>query len=276
MRIGILACALLFATGLSGCGTTFVLPELNDAQNTKAASMFADAQSESKRKPLSKKSAERRFNRVAKKVGPVGKQYCEALTQNQQNFNCNVDIAIDHKMQQRNAYFTYNKKGEPIIRMSMPLLQDTANDDEVAFVMGHEYGHLIGKHIEKQQTQAVVGALVLGAIAAAATAQSTAYGTYYDTDTVAAAVDIGAAAGSMAYSQTYELEGDTLGTRIAASAGYDPLEGAKFFARPEDAKTQSGKLSFWGTHPPNEKRFATVLATMEEIEADIELKRKQN
>jgi predicted Zn-dependent protease len=160
--------------------------------------------------------------------------------------------------------------------MSMPLLQDTANDDEVSFVMGHEYGHLIGKHIEKQQTQAIVGALVLGAITAAATAQSTSYGTYYDTDAVAAAVDIGAAAGSMAYSQTYELEGDTLGTRIAASAGYDPLEGAKFFARPEDAKTQSGKLSFWGTHPPNEKRFATVLATMEEIEADIELKRKQN
>lgn len=267
------AFALLSIGAMSACGTAFELPELGEGQTTQASLMFAQAQAENPRKPISTSSAERRFKRVSARVKPIGKKYCETVYQDRKGINCEVDIAIDRNMKERNAYFTY-KKGKPVIRMSMPLLRDTANDDEVGFILGHEYGHLIGQHIEKQKQQAVVGALILGALTAAVTAQSTAYGTYYDADAVSSAMDIGAAVGSKAYSQTYELEGDTLGTRIATSAGYDPVKGAKFFARPEDTRTEGGKLSFWGTHPPNEKRFATVLATVEQIKAKVGLKRK--
>lgn len=265
--------ALLSIGAMSACGTTFELPELGEDQTKQASLMFAKAQAESPRKPISTSAAERRFKRVSARVKPVGKKYCETVFQDRKSFNCEVDIAIDRSMKERNAYFTY-KEGKPVIRMSMPLLRDTANDDEAGFILGHEYGHLLGQHIEKQKQQAVVGALILGALTAAATTQSTAYGTYYDTDAVNSAMNIGAAAGSMAYSQTYELEGDTLGTRIATAAGYDPVKGAKFFARPEDTRTEGGKLSFWGTHPPDEKRFATVVATVAQINAQVALKRK--
>ncbi len=86
---------------------------------------------------------------------------------------------------------------------------------------------------------------------------------------------LGAAMGNQAFSQTYELESDVLGAHIAKAAGYDPVEGAKFFARPEAAQTQAGNLSFWGTHPPDEKRLATVIDTAEAIKAGKNLTLKQ-
>ena len=263
--------AMAFAS-LTACGTTYELPELGEPQTQKAATLFAEARQEGPRRQLSNSAAEARFARVARRVAPVGKSVCEQAAAGKTGINCNVHVAIDRKMTERNAYFTYVDK-QPVIRLSMPLLRDTANDDEAAFVMSHEYGHLIGRHIEKQQQQAIAGAILLGAIAAAATAQSTPYGTYYDTSLVSDSMEIGAAAGQMAYSQSYELESDTLGTRIAHAAGYDPAQGAKFFARPEPAKASAGQLSFWGTHPPDAKRVATVLATIDQINAKVGLKK---
>ena len=144
----------------------------------------------------------------------------------------------------------------PVIRMSMPLIKDTTSDDEVAFVMSHEFGHLIGQHIEKQRKQALTGALILGAITAYGNTYAASAGQYYDPNSVAKNMELGAAVGSKAYSQTYELESDTLAVYIAKAAGYDPIKGAEFFARPEDVRTSQGNLSFWGTHPPDEKTFS--------------------
>lgn len=263
--------AIVSGLTVAGCGTTYQLPEISEGHTGQAANMFAKAQSQTSRRQLSVAAAERRFRRVAARVGPVGKSFCEQLTAERPDFECNVQIAIRRDLPERNAFFTY-VDGKPSVFLTLPLLQDSASDDEVAFVMAHEYGHLIGRHIEKQQQQMVAGALIMGAIGAGIAANSAQSTGYYNSSIVSDSVDLGMAAGSIAYSQSYELESDTLGARIAHEAGYDPVKGAGFFARPEDARTGAGKLSFWGTHPPDEKRFATVLATVEEIEADVGLK----
>ncbi|TNJ48477.1 M48 family metallopeptidase [Phaeobacter sp. B1627] len=255
---------------VAACGTTYQLPDSGGAYTEDARRMFAEARRQPARAPLSAGAAQARFNRVEPHISAGGRQYCQRLTADRAGFNCNVDIAIDHEMAERNAYFTY-AGAQPTIRISLPLIRDTASDDEVAFVLAHEYGHLIGRHIEKQQQQVLVGALLVGAIAGAATAAAG----EYDRSAVEVGLGIGAAAGSVAYSQAYELESDTLGTRITVSAGYDPVEGAKFFARPEPTRTATGRYSFWGTHPPDEKRVATVLATKAEIDARIDLRRAQ-
>lgn len=258
--------SLVLVAVLSACGTTYQLPELAAVQSATATKMFAEARSEGPRRQLSNSAAEQRFRRVASRVERAGSKYCVSLTADRQGFDCDVDLAIDRKMKVRNAYFTFDD-GNPIIRISMPMLKDSASDDEVAFILSHEYGHLIGRHIEKQEQQAIAGALILGALTAVATD--------YDEDLVEASLGIGAAVGSMAYSQSFELESDTLGARITHSAGYDPVKGAKFFARPEKARTSAGNLSFWGTHPPDEKRLAIVLATVDQINANIGLSKAQ-
>jgi Zn-dependent protease with chaperone function len=262
--------ALVVPLALTACGTTYQVPEAGESNTLQARKMFAEARTMPPRAPLSSAAAERRFNRVTARVRPVGQKFCQGLAAEQPNLNCDVDIAIDRDMKERNAYFTY-LDGTPSIRISMPMLRDTASDDEAAFILSHEYGHLLGRHIEKQKQQAIAGAIIMGVIAGAIAADAG----DFNSGLVNAGVGIGAAAGTFAYSQTYELESDTLGTHIAYGAGYDPVKGAQFFARPEDERTEAGKLSFWGTHPPDEQRLATVLATVDQIEANIGLQKVQ-
>lgn len=260
---------------LTACGTTYSIPPADDAMAGTASQMFAEARSTPARALASPATGEARFARVAARVVSVGRQLCQQESANQKNFRCDVMVEIDRTMPERNAYFTFVNE-QPTIRMSLPMLQDAANDDEVAFIMSHEFGHLIGRHIHKQQQQQLAGALILGTMAAVANADAAAAGQTYDPANVDRAMEIGAAVGSIAYSQTYELESDMLGTRIASAAGYDALVAAKFFARPEDARSQSGtKLSFWGTHPSNDKRLATVIATRAQIDGQVPLARKQ-
>ncbi|WP_207102394.1 M48 family metallopeptidase [Paracoccus shandongensis] len=262
----------LAATGLAAlvtaCGTTYELPGVDDSVNARATAMFAEAKSASPRSPASPALAQARFQRVASRIQPVAEALCKAELA-QKGADCRVKLELDRQMAERNAYFTYAGPGnsDPVIRFTVPMLQDVESDDEVAFILGHEYGHLIGQHIVKQQQQAVAGALILGALTAYANAEAASAGQSHDPNAVGRNMEIGAAIGQKAYSQTYELESDMLGTRIAAAAGYDPVKGARFFARDEAARSQGGKLSFWGTHPADAKRLAVVLATVDQMKS---------
>lgn len=263
-------------TLFAACGTTYNMPDVDIATKEEAATLFAQAQAMPQRSPQNLRASIARFERVASRVQPAAKQLCENEIVQTTQIDCNVSIEIDTQMQVRNAYFTYAAPGnqDPVIRFSIPILQDAQSDDEIAFILGHEYGHLLGQHIEKQQQQALTGALIFGAIAAYANAQSAYYGGYNDPNAVSRAVEDGAAIGQLVYSQTYELESDMLGARIASAAGYDPIEGAKFFARPERTHVRPGELSFWGTHPANEARLEMVITTVKQIEANQALQRK--
>ena len=252
---------------LSACGTTYQVTELSDAHQAKAAAMFAqerNPETATTGKRLSKKQAVNQFNRVVRRVEPVAENFCRQNSQDRINFDCDIQIKVDAMAKERNAFQTYDKEGRPFIIFTLPMIADARNEDELAFVMGHEVGHHLARHIQKQQQQAVVGAVILGAIAAVGSSP------YVDPSVNQANVEnamyLGIAVGNQAFSQTYELESDVIGTYIAKTAGYDPVKGAKFFARPENPKTSQGKLSFWGTHPPNKKRLAVVLATVEKME----------
>lgn len=262
--------------GLTACGTTYTMPGIGEETTSRANKMFAEAKAAPPRYLSSESIGISRFNRVARRVEPVARQFCEQELAQNKAVDCNVKLELDHKMTERNAYFTYAEAGKrsPVIRFSVPILRDAASDDEVAFILGHEYGHLIGQHIVKQEQQALAGALILGAITAYGNASAAAAGQYYDPYDVSRNMELGAAVGQKAFSQTYELESDMLGTRIAHAAGYDPIKGAQFFARDEAVRSKSGQLSFWGTHPADEKRMAVVIATMGAIEAKQALSRK--
>lgn len=120
--------------------------------------------------------------------------------------------------------------------------------------------------------------VMMGVLTAASQSYSSYGNTYQNTamdrQEMEQNIQLGAAAGQTAYSQSYELEADVIGTYIAKSAGYNPIQGARYFARPEPKKSQSGKLSFWGTHPPDEKRIATVIATVNKMQSDAHLASK--
>lgn len=239
---------VLSLVALTACGTAYHLPVPIESHRQEASRLFAEVQAEQRRTFLSPAAAEQRYRRVAARILPVAKTYCEALTAEKKNVNCEVDVAIERELDYPNAFLIQGKHVETeetlsFIRITVPMLQQTTSDDEVAFILSHEYGHLIARHPDKRKTQATAGAVV-GVLLGGDPRVTSEIGYYSN-------------------AEEFELEGDALATRITHAAGYDPVKGAEFFARTGDQKNDPG---FWITHPPNSDRLATVLATMSEIE----------
>jgi predicted Zn-dependent protease len=189
--------------------------------------------------------AARSFLRVVKTVEPVAERECRARTS---GMNCDFNIVVDDRVNQpANAFQTLDRRGRPVIVFTLALIAEARNEDEIAFVMGHEAAHHIAGHIARQQQNAVAGAVIAAAGAVLVGA---------DPEGVQRAQQYGAQLGARSYSKEFELEADALGTVITAKANYDPLVGAQFFARIPDPGDK-----FLGTHPPNAARVEIVRRT---------------
>ncbi len=195
---------------------------------------------------LSSSQAARSFVRVVKTVEPVAERECRARTV---GVNCDFNIAVDDRPDQpANAYQTLDKQGRPVIFFTLQLIADARNEDELAFVLGHEAAHHIAGHINRQQQNAVAGAVIFAGLATLSGGNA---------EAVKSAQQLGAEVGARRYSKDFELEADALGTIITARSGFDPLRGAEFFTRIPDPGDK-----FLGTHPPNAARIQIVRQTV--------------
>ena len=187
----------------------------------------------------------RSFVQVARVVEPVAERECRARTS---GMNCDFLIQVDTRPgQPPNAFQTLDRSGRPLIVFTTALIEDTRNQDELAFVMGHEAAHHIRGHIARSQQNAAAGAVIAGGLAILLGGSPAA---------VDAAQRNGAQIGARSYSKEFELEADALGTVITAKAGYNPVRGAEFFRRIPDPGDR-----FLGTHPPNAQRIEVVRRT---------------
>lgn len=187
----------------------------------------------------------RAFAEVVRRVEPVAERECRARTS---EVDCDFRILVDDRPRQPpNAYQTLDDNGRPIIAFTIALIADARNEDELAFVMGHEAAHHIAGHIARQRQNAAAGALIFAGLASAGGA---------DASAVERATRIGEQVGARSYSKEFELEADALGTIITARAGYQPVKGAQFFNRIPDPGNR-----FLGTHPPNAQRIEIVRRT---------------
>jgi predicted Zn-dependent protease len=188
--------------------------------------------------------AARNFADVVARVEPVAERECRSRSP---RLNCDFMIVVDDRPGLGpNAFQTLDRSGRPVIGFTVALIADVRNQDELAFILGHEAGHHIAGHLPRTQQTAMAGALILGVLAAAGGADATG---------VRAAQDFGATVGARTYSRNFELEADRLGAIIAYRAGHDPERGAAFFTRIPDPGNR-----FLGTHPPNAQRVEVVRA----------------
>jgi len=196
--------------------------------------------------PVNGATAARNFVDVVSRMEPVVERECWLRSP---QLNCDFLIVVDDRPgEPANAFQTQDRSGRPIIAFTLPLIAEAQNQDELAFIMGHEAGHHILGHLERTQESAMTGALILGTLASLGGGSDGA---------ITQAQQIGATVGARRYSQEFELEADQLGTEIAYDAGFDPARGALFFDRLPDPGD-----SFLGTHPPNADRAATVRDTL--------------
>ena len=93
--------------------------------------------------------------------------------------------------------------------------------------------------------------MILGSIASA-------YGN--NQQAIETAQRIGASVGSRYYSKNWELQAVYLGAIISLSAGYDPINGARFFERLPDPGDP-----VLGTHPARAARLAQVRRAVDDV-----------
>ncbi len=181
---------------------------------------------------------------VVDRIEPVAESMCGERAP---DLNCDFNFAIDQNPDAPpNAFQTLDKDGGPLIAFTVALLAEARNADELAFILSHEAAHHIEGHLGRQRRNATIGAAIMGQLV----------GLSGDEDVGRKAAEFGAAIGARTYSKDFELEADSLGTVIAARAGYNPLVGAQFFFRIPDPGN-----SFLGTHPANADRLRTVQRT---------------
>ena len=232
MRFPLIA-ALILALG--GCVTTYPAPP---ALPEPAIAPVAPA-----------RAAAENFLTVVSRVEPVAESYCRDRGV---AANCDFRIVVDDRPgQPPNAFQTLDRQGRPVIGFTLALIADARNQDELAFVLGHEAAHHIEGHIPKRQDQALSGALLAGALAQASG---------LSVEEIKAAQNMGAEVAARSYSKDFELEADALGAEIALVAGYDPVRGSAFFDRLPDPGDR-----FLGSHPPNAQRKALVAATVRRL-----------
>ncbi|MEM8869790.1 MAG: M48 family metallopeptidase [Pseudomonadota bacterium] len=197
---------------------------------------------------VSNTTATRNFRAVVRRVEPVAEQVCRERGNNR---NCDFRIIIDPNTRLApNAYQTLDRNGRPVIGFTQSLIAQARNQDELAFILGHEAGHHIKRHIPRSQRSAVTGA-ILGGLA----------GGIFGGDAGAEVGQrFGGTVGARRYSKEFELQADDMGTRIAHRAGYNPVRGARYFNRiPEPGN------GFLASHPPNADRIAQVRRTAAKI-----------
>lgn len=141
------------------------------------------------------------------------------------------------------------------------LLALANSEAEVAGVIGHEIGHITGRHSAERYSQSVLVGL-LGAAATQALAS--------DVPRIGDLTSLGSDLFLKSYSRGQELEADTLGVRYIARQGYDPFAIPNFLESLDmndrlEAKLGNGhggsQIDFFATHPRTEDRVVKAAQT---------------
>lgn len=139
------------------------------------------------------------------------------------------------------------------------LLAFTNSEDELANIIGHEIGHIAGRHAAGRQSRAAgieLANKVLGSAIAGVAGGGVGAG---------AAAQAGQVAGlglSAAYNRDQERESDEIGQQIAAQSGWDPLGMTQFLTALEQLealqKPDSQRPTYLASHPTLGERVGST------------------
>ena len=194
------------------------------------------------------------------------KEYGQPLPQNdpRQLRVTRIGAMLARQATRRNIPFSYtvlqNDKvlnafagpGGPVF-VTTKLMATAQNDAELAYVLGHETGHVELRHVVKasQKSQTIgIGAAILGGILSSRGGQAG--------DLVGGLVNTGAVLWQKGFSRKEESQADDYGTRAMARLGFDPRAAVSMLGRLGDGP--EGLQKYLSDHPTSPARQKAVTA----------------
>lgn len=193
----------------------------------------------------------------AQEHGKIEQAYGKFMTGPLADYVRSVGNKVAANTERKDVKYTFNVIDSPIVNafalpggyiyVSRGLLALANSEAELAAVLGHEVGHVTGRHAAERMSQGFVvglGAAVLGAAAGGGAASQ--------------AASVGSDLFLKSYSRGQEHESDELGVRYVSRAGYTPTAMADFL-RSLDAQSKlqareagqsgGGGFNYFSTHP---------------------------
>ena len=132
------------------------------------------------------------------------------------------------------------------------LLQHFENEGQVAGVLGHEIGHVTGRHIDERISQAYAAEFGLGLLGRAT-----------ESELAVLAGQLFATGYTLSFGRSQESEADKLGVRYMVRAGYDPQGMLQVLQVLDEAAAGAQPPEFLSTHPHPSTRIETVTGLIE-------------
>ncbi len=252
------------AITLTGCATPNlqgVLPLETEVQQARNAITYRSVPPP---RNLRSEQLQSTLDRVVERIRTPAYEACQAMQAQDCQLALNPITLVDDD--EINAYVDVENR----VSVHTGLVRRAANDEEIAAVLAHEYGHIFAGHIGKSGRNTSVGMLIGAAIGLVAASQG------YDPngDLTASLLETGYNAGSLAYSPEFELEADYYAALILDKAEIDLGHGRDVLLRL--AKTSQGRdaTGSWGqraqlmatTHPADDWRIARWMGVSQSIE----------
>ena len=194
---------------------------------------------------------------------PTVTAYIDQLGQHLANHSQRQNITYHFKVVDTEVVNAFAIPGG-YLYVNIGLIRAAENESELAGVIGHEIGHVVGKHGVKQMTRQ----LGLAAMAQLALGEN-------QSKLKQMVAGLAANGVLMKYGRDAEREADIYAVQEMYDAGIDPEGMATFFEKL--LKLQKGKPSkleqIFSTHPPTAERIATVRARIAQLPRKPNLKK---
>lgn len=162
-----------------------------------------------------------------------------------------------------NAFTTGGKH----VYLYTQLFEESQTEDAFAAVVGHEFGHIVGRHVQDSMNNQLLAGLVGLGLVGATAAISDEESRNQNTALAGAAAGVGSTLGITYFGREKEREADDLGFKFYVRAGYDPDKFPLFFENmiAQGNGGPGGLAGYLSTHPQLQQRVQAAEQAAENV-----------
>ncbi len=240
----------------AGCGTRYAPPQVNPAELD--AARLAVAQGVPPASGMhSAEQAAVVLTAVSQRLSAAAQPLCTTYL----GQPCGFHVSLDRSTTPRAAM-----TGQGEVTVTLGMMSLLGSEDEVAAVVGHEFGHHVAGHIGKRRARSFAAGTVAGTLLGAVVP----FGGIAGWALGQGVAQISSSATQLAFSKDEEREADYLSGYLVARAGYDLDRAGLVWVR----LTRGGPNETAGwldSHPAGPERLAAWRNTIDEVRASSDL-----